>query len=261
MATISELRTELASTTLPVEITETLLQGASSLWLSSDSSALLATDLALCFPALKRAEVRARSVPGPDAWRLTVVAHDRNGLLADTATILSLDGFSIRNASIATWDELDIALFAITINGAEPSTARLDAIGKKLRAASRGDRPSVPFEPTGRAYVRRTGVANGDDMISVVAPDQLGLLATVCRWFADNGASIEAAWIAGEADEANDVFVIDGDVDVSKLERELTLEDHSIEAVVGSMFEDARRAGETLVRNAAGFINRLLGQK
>jgi [protein-PII] uridylyltransferase len=261
VATIAELRTELADTTVPPEITDTLLKGASSLWLSSDSGVQLAGDLALCYPALKRSEVRARAAAGEDAWRLTVVAHDRHGLLADTAAILSLDGFSIRSASVATWDELDIALFALTIDGAEPSTKRLDAIGKSLRAANRGDRPSVPFEPTGRAYARRTGVANGDDMISVIAPDQVGLLATVCRWFADEGANIEAAWIAGSGAEANDVFVIEGDVDLVKLERQLTLEDESIQAVVGSMFEDARRAGEAFVRALLDFLRGFFAPK
>jgi UTP:GlnB (protein PII) uridylyltransferase len=258
MATIKELRAGLSGTTMPAEFADAMLKSASALWLSSDSAQDLAGDLALCYPALKRSEVRARAVAHEDTWRLTVVAHDRKGLLADTAAILSLGGFSIRSASIATWDHVDLALFAITVDGAEPTTEQLDAIGVSLKAAAKGNRPSVPFAPTGRAYVRRTGVANGEDMISVVAPDQAGLLATVCAWFSAEGASIEAAWINGERDEANDVFVIEGDVDCGKLEAMLTLENHSIEAVVGSMFEDARRAGETLMRNAADFLAGLL---
>jgi UTP:GlnB (protein PII) uridylyltransferase len=260
MATINELRKGLASTTMPPELADALLDDASALWLSSDNALQLLGDLALCHPKLKRAEVRARAVDQGGVWRLTVVTHDRKGLLADTAAILSRDGFSIRGASVATWDDLGLALLAITVDGDEPPAKQLDAIGAALKAAAKGDRPTVPFAPTGRAYVRRTGVANGDDMISVVAPDQTGLLATICRWFSDAGVNIEAAWITGD-DEANDVFVIDGDVDVAKLERELTLEDHSIEAVVGSMFVDARKAGETLVRNVAALVSRLLGQK
>jgi UTP:GlnB (protein PII) uridylyltransferase len=245
---------------MPTELSDTMLKTASALWLSSDNATQLAGDLALCYPALKRAEVRARAVSQGDMWRLTVVTQDRKGLLADTAAILSMDGFSIRSASLATWEDLDLALISMTMAGSEPPVEQLDAVGEALRAANKGNRPSVPFAPTGRAYVRRTGVANGDDMISVVAPDQTGLLATICRWFSDAGVNIEAAWITGD-DEANDVFVIDGDVDVAKLERELTLEDHSIEAVVGSMFVDARKAGETLVRNVAALVSRLLGQK
>ena len=260
MATIAEIRKDLAATTVPDHVADALLKGATSLWLSSDSAGQLAGDLAMCHPPLKRAEVRARAVPLGDGWRLTVVAHDRKGLLADTAAILSLRGFSIRCASVSTWEDLDLALFAITVDGDPPGPDQLDAIGAALKAATKGDRPSVPFEPTGRAYVRHTGSANGDAMISVVAPDQPGLLATICRWFSDAGVSIEAAWITGE-DEANDVFVVDGDVDVADLERRLTLEDHSIQAVVGDMIGDARRAGEELVKNAAGVALRVLRRK
>ncbi len=227
------------------------------MWLSSDNAAQLAGDLALCHPPLKRNEVRARAVGGDDEWRLTVVAHDRKGLLADTAAILSHDDFCIQAASATTWKALDIALHAITMAGPAPSDEKLDEIGAALRAASKGARPTVPFTPTGRAFVRHTGSANGDAMISVVAPDQKGLLAAICRWFSDAGVSIRAAWISGEG-EASDVFVVDGDVDVAALERELTLEDHSIQAVVGSMVTDARKAGEAIVRGAAEALGRLL---
>jgi predicted amino acid-binding ACT domain protein len=260
MATIAELRKGLADTTMPADVAETLLHGASSLWLSSDSGAQLAGDLALCHPPLKRNEVRARSVGGDDTWRLTVVAHDRTGLVADAAAILSGRDFGITGASVSTWDEFNLALIALTIDGAAPDEETLDEIGAALRAANDGARPMVPFEPIGRAYVRRSGSANGDAMISVVAPDQRGLLATICRWLGDAGVNIEAAWITGE-DEANDVFVVDGDVDVHELEKLLTSDDQTVADVVGDMFADARRAGEALVRGAADVLGRLLGRK
>jgi predicted amino acid-binding ACT domain protein len=259
MATAAELRKGLAGTTVPDDFVETMLKGASSLWLSSDSGAQLAGDVALCFPELNEGEVRARAVGDTDSWRLTVVAHDRKGLLADTAAILSLDGYSITGASVTTWDEPNLALHAVTIAGPEPSEERLNTLGIALRAAGVGQRPKIAFEPTGRAYVRHTGSANGDAMISVTAPDQTGLLATICRWFADSGASIQAAWITGEGD-ANDVFVVEGDVDVAALERHLTAADEQAN-VVGDMFADARRAGQSFLEGATRFLGQLLGRK
>jgi [protein-PII] uridylyltransferase len=238
MATVAQLRKGLAATTVPDEMAAALIKGASPLWLSSDSAALLAEDLALCHPPLKPHEVRARAVAGDDAWRLTVVAHDRKGLLADTAAILALGDYSVRAASVATWKNLDLALHALTVAGPVPTDAKLDELGAALNAK---ERPTFRFTPIGRAYVSKSGDANGDPMISVVAPDQPGLLAAICRWLAKSGASIEAAWITGE-DEANDVFVLSGDVDVAGLERHLSA-DHQ-ESVV----DIARRLGEDLVR-------------
>jgi predicted amino acid-binding ACT domain protein len=262
MATIDQLRTGLAATTVPDDIALALIAGASPLWLSSDSGAQLAEDLALCHPPLKRAEVRARAVAAEDGWRLAVVAHDRHGLLADTAAILAAANYSVRAASVATWNELDLALHAINVSGPPPSDAELDELGAALRAASNGTRPSAEFAPAGRAFVRRTGEANGDAMISVVAPDQTGLLAAICAWFAETGTSIEAAWITGEG-EANDVFVVTGDVDVAALERRLTAdgEGASITDVAGDMFAQARDVGEGLVRTATDFVKGLFGRK
>ncbi|MBA2608061.1 MAG: hypothetical protein H0U92_03905 [Actinobacteria bacterium] len=262
MATIAQLRKGLAATTVPDDIAKALIAGASPLWLSSDSGAQLAEDLALCHPPLKRAEVRARAVAAEEGWRLTVVAHDRKGLLADTAAILSRADYSVRGASVATWNELDLALHAMTVCGPAPSDAELDELGAALRAASNGTRPEPKFSPVGRAFVRRTGEANGDAMISVVAPDQAGLLAAICSWFAESDTSIEAAWITGD-DEANDVFVVSGDVDVAGLERRLTAEGEggSITDLAGDMFAQARDLGEGLVRTGVDVLKGLFARK
>lgn len=262
MATITQLRKGLAATTVPDELAGALIAGASPLWLSSDAAMQLAEDLALCHPPLKRTEVRARAVSADEAWRLTVVAHDRKGLLADTAAILSGEGFSVRAASVATWKELDLALHAITVNGLAPSDEKLNEIGAALQAATKGARPILPFKPVGRAYVQKTGEANGHPMISVVAPDQTGLLATICRWFSDAGVSIQAAWITGEA-EANDVFVVSREVDVSALEKRLTEpgEANSIADVAGDMFGQAREVGEAIVTGAVDFVRGFLARR
>lgn len=238
MATVAQLRKGLAATTVPDDVAGALIAGASPLWLSSDTATQLAEDLALCHPPLNADEVRARAVDAEDGWRLTVVARDRKGLLADTAAILAQAGYSVKSASVATWGPMNIALHSLTVAGASPTERQLDEMGEALRAAGKGDRPTVRFTPGGRAYVSKTGDANGDPMISVVAPDQPGLLAATCRWFADAGASIEAAWITGE-DEANDVYVVQGDVDVVALERHLSPEP--------SLIELAWQAGEALV--------------
>lgn len=247
MATVAQLRKGLAATTVPVDVAAALLKGASPLWLSSDTAAQLAEDLALCHPPLNHAEVRARVVAGDEAWRLTVVAHDRKWLLADTAAILATHKYSVRSASVATWGDLSLALHAITVAGPGPSDAQLDKIGAELRSANEGTRPSFRFVPTGKAYVQKTGDANGDPMISVVAPDQPGLLAAICRFFSKAGASIEAAWITGE-EEANDVFVVKGHVDLGALERRLSVDSQE------SVIDQARRIGE-------GFLKQLFGQK
>lgn len=231
MATVAQLRKGLAATTVPDDVAASLIKGASPLWLSSDTAVMLAEDLALCHPPLNDGEVRARAVAADDGWRLTVVARDRKGLLADTAAILSANGYSVRSASVATWKNLDLALHAITVGGPVPSDAQLNELGAALNAP---DKPRSRFVPTGRAYVSKTGDANGDPMISVVAPDQPGLLAAICRFFSDAGASIEAAWITGE-EEANDVFVVRGNVDLAALERRISVQE--------SLVDQARRVG------------------
>ena len=255
MATIAQLRSGLAKSTVPDDVAKALLKGASPLWLSSDTAVQLAEDLALCHPELKPNEVRARAVAGDDMWRLTVVAHDRKGLLADTAAFLAVDGYSVRAASVATWKELDLAYHALTVDGPVPADDELNRLGTRLQAANRGKRPQVVLAPVGRAYVKRTGDANGAQTISVVAPDQPGLLAAITRWLSDRGVSIQAAWIAGD-DEAHDTFVVSKDVDVVALEKYL-----SAPGEAPSLLDTARNAGESVVHAATDFVRGLLTRR
>ena len=64
----------------------------------SERPAVLAADLALCHPPLAPDEVRAvaRPMEAPSTFRVTVVATDRPGLLADTAAALAEEDMTVR---------------------------------------------------------------------------------------------------------------------------------------------------------------------
>ena len=215
----TQLRALLEPTTIPAELADALVREAPSLWLASDTTAVLGADLALCHPALGTDEVRARISTSSRGWRLTVVAHDRRGLLEGSARVLAGEGFSIAAASVASWDEHGLALHSISVAGPPPEPSVLRRIGEQLRSGrARPQAQAVAFVPDGAATVTRSGTANDDALITVRALDQAGLLWAVCNWLAEHDASIQAAWISGQAGSVTDVFVVRGDVDTSSLE-------------------------------------------
>lgn len=219
-ATTAQLRDLLRSTTLPARVTSRLLDGVSPLWAMSASPSVLAGDLTLCHPRLRRDEVRAvaRRIRGTNTYRLTVVARDRPGLLADTAAVLASEGASVLSASATTWSDDGLALHSLTVRG----TARLDqyrwsTIGDLLRDVATGAPAPVAYTPAGRVDVTLTGAGDGHSVVRVTAPDRVGLLSAVCRWFADQGVSVEAANVTTFDGVAKDSFVVAGTCDVDGL--------------------------------------------
>ena len=88
---------------IPRSYVADLLANAPPLWLLSETVPVLAADLTMCFPRPSAHEVRAlaRRIEQSDAIRLTIVAIDRKGLLADTSAVLASSGLSITHASAA----------------------------------------------------------------------------------------------------------------------------------------------------------------
>ena len=135
----------------------------------SERPAVLAADLALCHPPLAVAEVRAVARPMDTAstFRVTVVAADRPGLLADTAAALADEDLTVVSASVATWTDPDIALHSLTVVSTSVGTPRWDDVGG--RAASDGDglpaaitlRADGPGDGDRGARAGRTGPSSG----------------------------------------------------------------------------------------------------
>lgn len=215
----------LRATKVPRGVVNHLLGRASPLWLMSAPPPVLAGDLVLCHPTFRPGEVRAvaRPIEGPGAVRLTVVAADRHGLLADTAGVLASHGQSITEASAMTWAEPGLALHALSVANADDLDSEAWArLGDDLHAIGTADEKSRPaFTPSGRPIVTVDGASIDQTLVRVTANDQIGLLWAICQWLADHSISIDALHASTENGLAQDVFLVTGAFDPNELEAHL----------------------------------------
>jgi UTP:GlnB (protein PII) uridylyltransferase len=81
----------------------------------------------------------------------------------------------------------------------------------------------MSFAPSGLATVRVDGAHTGRAVVTVTAPDRLGLLWAICRWFADHHVSIESMSVTTDGGVARDNFIVIGDCDGGELAEHLSL--------------------------------------
>ena len=225
MTTSAEIRSVLAQTTIPPEVADALVAQAPDLWLMSETSVeLLASDLALCHPSLGPREVRASAVPIDrlGTWRLSIVARDRPGLLADTTGVLAAAGVPVLGASALTLTARRLALHSLVVSAPRLTETGWRQLGGRVQAAANGRAPRVRFEPRGVAEVTCTGRPRGLHLLTVSAPDQTGLLSAICRAVAEQALSIDVAHAVSQDGRAEDLFVVDGQVDVDDLAARLS---------------------------------------
>ena len=222
--TTAELRRLLRRTKIPTRVVCRLLGAASPLWLMSERPAVLAVDLVLCHPPLAATEVRAvaRPMETPSTFRVTVVATDRPGLLADTAAALAEEHMTVVSASVATWTDPDVALHSLTVVSTTAGDPRWDALGERLRLLATGSRPPSRFTPTGRMTVTTVHSGPHRSVVKVTGPDGLGLLEAIGRWFAEHDVSIEAAEITTHDGTATDRFLVNGEFEPTALSSHLS---------------------------------------
>jgi UTP:GlnB (protein PII) uridylyltransferase len=228
MATTAEVRDLLSTTSLPADLIDDLLANASAAWMLGESAATLAADLALCHPPLGPEEVRAVVQPTTTAgtWRLCVVAHDRPGLLAGISGAVALHGLNISSVSASLWAERGMALMAVTANhpdSAELERSEWDGIGDELRAAlgpRRGEPAAraVPFRAAPPVKIECTQQGQGRVLVTVEAPDRVGLLWAVASWFEHRGANIEAvSTVSTDDGMVRDSYLVVGEIDSTAL--------------------------------------------
>jgi UTP:GlnB (protein PII) uridylyltransferase len=224
VATAAEITSLLAGRDVPPEVVEELVEGLPGTLLLDEPAEVLAADLALCHPPLAPSEVRVelRPADGDHARRVTVVAHDRPGLLAATAGALAERGLSVVSAGAATWEQRAMALMGVTVVDPErrawgPDDWALAA--DDVRAVTSGQRrPAVTFQPAGPVKVVASPVLDGHALVTVEAPDRIGLLWAIASWFEAGGYNMLAARLSDDGrGRALDTFLVDRAPDVDGL--------------------------------------------
>ena len=218
MTAAVEVRELLAGTSLPADLVRSLIEGASPLWLLGQSAEQVASDLALCHPALGPDEVRVIVHPlaEPRDHKVSVVAPDRPGLLAGTAGALAAAGLTIRAAAASSWPSMDLALQRVLVEAPVPDVA-WDAVGDDLRRALTGTGPRFRFSPCPPVTVSCTDSGGDRVVVTVRAPDRVGLLWAIAAWFEAGGCNIEVATAETEDGMASATFVVHGAVDPDAL--------------------------------------------
>jgi UTP:GlnB (protein PII) uridylyltransferase len=221
---VSALRGLLEPTSLPDELVDEVLAETNTLWLLGATDELVASELVLCHPALGSGEVRAvvTEAEEPGLWRVTVVTHDRPGLLAATCATLSAAGLSIVDAAGTVLPRSRLAMQRLTVSSPEPrvTQAAWGRLGRDLRATlAGGELPPSRFVPSGPVVVEAQPQELGRSVVTVEAPDGLGLLHAAAAWFEANGCNVEACRAGTEGAQARGVFIVLGPVDTAALAR------------------------------------------
>ena len=207
----AELANLLVTMRVPRRRAAELIRNAPPLWLLSESSPVLAADLALCHPKLRRDEVRAvgRQMADSNLVRITIVTSDRKGLLADSAGVLASGGLSIMHASAATWPKQRLALHSFVVEGGPRTENDWSDLGRQLRvmAATR------PLSHLRTAAPERVTVHGGDMdrmLVTVTVKDEPGALSNLCRRLSDHGINIESLHAKTVGGRAIDTFLVSG---------------------------------------------------
>jgi [protein-PII] uridylyltransferase len=155
----------------------------------------------------------------PPVWRVSVATHDRAGLLAVVAGVLSVHRLSVRAASVTTVDDRAVQTWTVTPEFGEPPGA--DTLREDLRAALEG-RLDLRARLTARerAYPGRSiavppprvdvheGASDQATVVEVRAHDGPALLHRVASAIAGTGASVRSAQVATMGADALDVFYL-----------------------------------------------------
>lgn len=228
MASLDEVRRVVGLTSVPPPLAEELLDRAPALWLRDESPEVIAADVAFCHPVLGPGEVRVgvshSHVKG--TARVAVLARDRAGLLATTTGTLAGFGLSILRAAAITWRHRGWALqrvlvgdpLARTTSSVEPELLRA-RLGAAVRTAAL---PAAPFCPAGPVDVYIERLDGMMSLVSVAAPDGIGLLWAISTWFEHNGCNVIVARAAAAGTYAEDTFLVDGSPDADALSRHLS---------------------------------------
>lgn len=145
-----------------------------------------------------------------DGSRITVIAPDRVGLLADLAATLALQRIPVRAARAWAQDQYGVSVWEVGEPDVDPAVLRqrfaavVDGqvdVGRRLRPSSAAD----ALDPT---VVVRPEASDQSTVLEVRAADRLGVIHLVCAALAALDVAVRSAHVATLGPQAVDVFYL-----------------------------------------------------
>ncbi|HEY0949519.1 HD domain-containing protein, partial [Nocardioides sp.] len=145
-----------------------------------------------------------------DGSRVTVIAPDRVGLLADVAATFALQRIPVRAARAWSQDQYAVSVWEVGEPGLDAAVlrqryeaiveGRVDVV-RRLRSAG----PAAGLEPS---VVVRPEASDQATVLEVRAADQLGVIHRVCAALADLDVAVRSAHVDTLGPQAVDVFYL-----------------------------------------------------
>jgi [protein-PII] uridylyltransferase len=158
---------------------------------------------------LRRDSVAITVEPVPDGSRVTTIAVDRVGLLADFAAMFALHRIPVRAARVWSQGEHGISVWEVADEHLDPTILRTkyDAVaGGRVDPDDRLRRvPEGMLAPT---VVVRPEASDQATVLEVRAADRPGVVYLVCRALADLDVAVRSAHVDTLGPQAVDVFYL-----------------------------------------------------
>ncbi len=150
--------------------------------------------------------------PVPEGSRITTIAHDRVGLLADFAAMLAMQRVPVRAARVWAQGPYGVSVWEVAAEGVDPAILRTkyDAI-----VGGRAD-PLTRFAPSGTDTLAptvavRPEASEQSTVLEVRAADRPGVVYLVCHALARLGVAVRSAHLDTLGPQAVDVFYLQED--------------------------------------------------
>ena len=146
--------------------------------------------------------------PVEDGCRITTIAIDRVGLLADFAAMLALQRIPVRAARVWAQGEYGVSVWEVGDEALDPAILRTK-FEASWRAASTRPRASTPRRPGSRpTVVVRPEASDQATVLEVRAADRPGVVYLVCRALAALDVTVRSAHLDTLGPQAVDVFYL-----------------------------------------------------
>lgn len=146
--------------------------------------------------------------PVADGSRITTIAFDRVGLLADFAAMLALQRIPVRAARIWSQGEHGVSVWDVAAEAVDPAILRTKfdgVVGGRIDPSVRFAVGGADLAPT---VVVRPEASEQATVLEVRAADRPGVVYLVCRALADLDVAVRSAHIDTLGPQAVDVFYL-----------------------------------------------------